>query len=288
MLKRMVIHLTGAVQGVGFRPFVYNLAVRHNLKGYVINDSQGVVIDIEGDEKNINQFLIALHTQKPPLAHIFSQEMEEKNIAGYKTFEIRKSKEKGKKEVFILPDVSTCEECFKELTDPENRRYRYPFINCTNCGPRFSIIEKLPYDRPNTTMKKFKMCPECEREYNNPEDRRFHAQPNACPVCGPHITLYTSDKKLVAEREEALKETVELLKKGKILAIKGVGGFHLVCDATSDFAIETLRERKRRGEKPFAVMFKDIQQIKEYAEITDFEEAVILSPEKPIVIVKKN
>ncbi|NPA52733.1 MAG: carbamoyltransferase HypF [Aquificae bacterium] len=287
MIKHLKLHLTGAVQGVGFRPFVYNLAKRLDLKGYVINDTHGVIIEIQGEEKNINQFLIALQTEKPPLAHIFSQEIEELPITEFQDFEIKKSKVVGKKEVFILPDISTCDECIKELTDPKNRRYRYPFINCTNCGPRFTIIEKLPYDRPNTTMKKFKMCPDCQKEYKNPKDRRFHAQPNACPVCGPHISLYTSDKKLLTEKEEALQKTIELLKKDKILAVKGIGGFHLVCDATSDKAINTLRERKKRGEKPFAVMFKNINQIKKYANITDFEEAVILSPERPIVIVKK-
>jgi len=172
------------------------------------------------------------------------------------------------------------------MNNKKDRRYRYPFINCTNCGPRFSIIERLPYDRPNTTMKKFRMCPDCEREYKDPSDRRFHAQPNACPVCGPHLSLYSSDRKFIAEREEALKIAVELLGKGKILAVKGIGGFHLVCDATDDKAIDLLRERKRRGEKPFAVMFRDIDQIKDYAEITPFEEAVILSPERPIVIVR--
>ncbi len=285
MKKHLKIHLTGAVQGVGFRPFVYNLAKKHSLNGYVINDTHGVVIEIEGNENDINRFLIELHTEKPPLAHIFSQEIEELPIENFEDFEIKKSKGKGKKEVFILPDISTCKECFEELTDPSNRRYRYPFINCTNCGPRFTIIEKLPYDRPNTTMKSFKMCPDCEAEYKDPSDRRFHAQPNACPVCGPHISLYTFDKKFVSEREEALKDVIELLKKGKIIAIKGIGGFHLVCDATNDTAIKTLRERKKRGEKPFAVMFKDIKQVKQYAYITDFEEATILSPERPIVIV---
>ncbi|WP_029520681.1 carbamoyltransferase HypF [Persephonella sp. IF05-L8] len=286
MVKHIKIHLTGAVQGVGFRPFVYNLARRYNLHGYVINDTHGVIIEIEGEEKNINQFLISLQTEKPPLAHIFSQEIEELPLSNFKDFEIRKSDTKGRKEVFILPDISTCDECLKELNDPKDRRYRYPFINCTNCGPRFTIIEKLPYDRPNTTMKKFKMCPECEKEYKDPSNRRFHAQPNACPVCGPHITLYTSDKQFVSEKEQALKDTIELLKQGKILAIKGIGGFHLVCDATNDKAIKILRERKKRGEKPFAIMFRDINQIKEYAEITPFEEAIILSPEKPIVVVK--
>ena len=285
--KHLKIHLTGAVQGVGFRPFVYNLAKKLNLTGYVINDTHGVIIEVEGDEENINQFLILLHKEKPPLTHIFSQEIEELLLVNFKTFEIKKSNIKGKKEVFILPDISTCDECLKELNDPKDRRYRYPFINCTNCGPRFTIIEKLPYDRPNTTMKKFKMCPECEKEYKDPSNRRFHAQPNACPVCGPYITLYTSDRKFVSEKEEAFIDTINLLKQGKILAIKGIGGFHLLCDATNDKAIKTLRERKKRGEKPFAVMFKDMQQIKKYTEITNFEEAIILSPEKPIVIVKK-
>ncbi len=286
MKKHLKIHLTGAVQGVGFRPFVYNTAKKFNLNGYVINDTHGVIIEVEGEERNINRFLISLQTEKPPLAHIFSQEIQELPLKGFTDFEIRKSKHRGKKEVFILPDISVCDECLRELDDPENRRYRYPFINCTNCGPRFSIIEKLPYDRPNTTMKQFRMCPECEREYKDPENRRFHAQPNACPVCGPHITLYSSDKKLITQKEEALEKTVQLLKEGNIIAIKGIGGFHLVCDATNDRALKKLRERKKRGEKPFAVMFRDINQIKEYAEISDFEEAVILSPERPVVIVR--
>ncbi|WP_456463687.1 carbamoyltransferase HypF [Persephonella sp.] len=286
MKKHLKIHLTGAVQGVGFRPFVYNTAKKFSLNGYVINDTHGVIIEVEGEERDINRFLISLQTEKPPLAHIFSQEIQELPLKGFTDFKIRKSKHRGKKEVFILPDISVCDECLKELDDPKNRRYRYPFINCTNCGPRFSIIEKLPYDRPNTTMKQFRMCPECEREYKDPEDRRFHAQPNACPVCGPHITLYSSDKKFITQKEEALEKTVRLLKEGKIIAVKGVGGFHLVCDATNDQALKKLRERKKRGEKPFAVMFRDINQIKEYAEITDFEEAVILSPERPVVIVR--
>ncbi|SNZ06924.1 Hydrogenase maturation protein, carbamoyltransferase HypF [Persephonella hydrogeniphila] len=287
MKKHIKIHITGAVQGVGFRPFVYNLAKKLGLKGYVINDTHGVVIEVEGKEKEINRFLISLQTEKPPLAHIFSQEIEELPLSDFKDFQIKKSEQTGKKEVFILPDISTCTECLKELTDPEDRRYRYPFINCTNCGPRFTIIERLPYDRPNITMKKFKMCPSCEKEYKDPNNRRFHAQPNACPVCGPYISLYTSDGKLVSERDKALEECINLLNEGKIIAVKGIGGFHLVCDATNNNTIETLRNRKKRGEKPFAIMFKDIEQIKQYADITDFEEAVILSPEKPIVIVRK-
>jgi len=287
MKKRVIVHLSGAVQGVGYRPFVYNLANRFGLNGYVTNDVQGVVIEVEGEENDINSFLLALHKEKPPLAHVFSQHIEEANPIGYTGFEIRESRTEGKKEVFVLPDIATCNQCIEEMNDPNDRRYMYPFINCTNCGPRFSIIERLPYDRPNTTMKEFKMCSLCEREYKNPSDRRFHAQPNACPACGPHVALYTSDKKFVAQKEEALDRVVSLLGEGKILAIKGVGGFHLVCDATNDKAVGILRERKRRGEKPFAVMFTGLDQVKEYADISLFEKTVILSPEKPVVIVKK-
>jgi len=281
------IKVFGSVQGVGFRPFVYRIASELFLKGFVLNSPQGVLIEVEGPKEVLDKFLIKLQKEKPPLAHIYSLELEVLPEKGYKTFEIRKSSEGGKKEVFVLPDIATCEECLKELFDPTNRRYRYPFINCTNCGPRFSIIERLPYDRKNTTMRKFKMCPDCEREYNDPSDRRFHAQPNACPVCGPWIELYTIGGKFIADREGALKKTVDLLREGKILAIKGLGGFHLACDATNERALKLLRERKRRGEKPFAVMFKDLDQIKEYAQISPFEEAVILSPETPIVLVKR-
>ncbi len=286
-VKHLKLKLTGAVQGVGFRPFVYRIAVKNNLKGYIINSTEGVIIEIEGEEENINNFLIELNTEKPPLAHIFSQEIDELPLANFEKFEIKQSKEKGKKEVFILPDISTCDECLKELFNPNDRRYRYPFINCTNCGVRFSIIEKLPYDRKNTTMKKFKMCSKCEEEYKNPTNRRFHAEPNACHECGPYISLFDNRKKHIADREEALKKTIDFIKEGKILAIKGVGGFHLVCDATKTSVIKTLRERKNRGEKPFAVMFKNIHMIKKFAKLTKFEEALIQSPERPIVIVEK-
>ncbi|WP_457601120.1 acylphosphatase, partial [Hydrogenivirga sp.] len=182
MRKRLRVKLKGAVQGVGFRPFVYRVARELSLGGFVINDSRGVLIEVEGEEADLFKFLRLLHERKPPLAHLFSQEVEELQPRGYEDFEIRKSEDTGEKEVFVLPDIATCDECLKELFDPGDRRYLYPFINCTNCGPRFTIVERLPYDRPNTTMKPFLMCPECRREYENPDDRRFHAQPNACPV----------------------------------------------------------------------------------------------------------
>ncbi len=287
MEKRFRISLQGAVQGVGFRPFVYNLATELSLRGFVINDSHGVLIEVEGPEQKIVEFLIRLNREKPPLAHIFSQEVEELSPKGYEDFTIRESDSKGEKEVFILPDVATCDECLRELFDPKDRRFLYPFINCTNCGPRFTIIEKLPYDRPNTTMKLFKMCPLCQEEYKDPKNRRFHAQPNACPQCGPHVSLFSREGKLLAEREKAIKKTVEALQEGKIVAVKGIGGFHLMCNATDEEAVQKLRERKKRQEKPFAVMFKNLEQVLEYGEPTDLEKALLLSPERPIVLINK-
>lgn len=286
-VKRLRIELKGAVQGVGFRPFVYRTAEELGLKGFVMNDSRGVLIEVEGEEEHLERFLIDLNLKKPPLAHLFSQGVDELPPAGYKNFEIRESEEEGRKEVFILPDIATCDECLRELFDTSDRRYLYPFINCTNCGPRFTIIEKLPYDRPNTTMKVFEMCPDCEREYRDPLNRRFHAQPNACPVCGPWLSLYTPSGELIAQRQKALELSLKMLKEGKILAVKGIGGFHLLCDATSEEAVKKLRERKRRQGKPFAVMFRDLSQVEEYAKPTELEKALLLSPERPIVLVRK-
>lgn len=286
-MRRLKVKLRGAVQGVGFRPFVYRLAKSLGLKGYVINDSKGVEIEVEGEEKELARFLLKLSKDKPPLARIYSQEILYLEPIGYSDFEIRKSKEEGEKEVLILPDIATCEDCLKELFDPSDRRYLYPFINCTNCGPRFTIIEKLPYDRKNTTMKAFKMCSDCEKEYKNPLDRRFHAQPNACPKCGPWVSLYDNRKNLVAQKQEALSILIEEIKKGKIVAVKGIGGFHLVCDATNEKAVRLLRERKRRQEKPFAVMFRDLKQVEEFTNPSELEKALLLSPERPIVLIKK-
>ncbi|RMH04690.1 MAG: carbamoyltransferase HypF, partial [Aquificota bacterium] len=284
---RLRISLRGAVQGVGFRPFVFRLATELGLKGWVINDTLGVRIEVEGEEGALHSFLLRLNLEKPPLAHIYSQEVEYLADVGYTTFEIRRSKEEGKKEVLILPDIATCEECLRELFDPKDRRYLYPFINCTNCGPRFSIIEKLPYDRVNTTMKAFKMCPTCQEEYEDPANRRFHAQPNACPLCGPQVSLYTNQGELKAKGYKALELVAQALRDGLIVAVKGIGGFHLMCDATNEEAVRLLRERKRRWEKPFAVMFRDLEQVRLYAEPTQLEEALLVSPERPIVLLKK-
>ena len=282
---RLCLKISGAVQGVGFRPFVYRLAKELCLKGFVVNDTKGVYVEAEGSKERLEEFLLRLNTEKPPLARIHSLEFNFLEPAGYEDFEIRESAEVGSKEAFILPDMSTCEDCLFELFDPSDRRYLYPFINCTNCGPRFTIIENLPYDRPNTTMKVFKMCPECEKEYHEPTNRRFHAQPNACPKCGPWLSLYTQEGKLLAEREEALELAVKFLREGKILAVKGIGGFHLMCDATKEESVSLLRERKRRKEKPFAVMFRDTDHVLMYLQPTELELALLTSPERPIVLV---
>jgi len=287
MLRRLVVNLKGAIQGVGMRPFVYRIAKELGLKGYVLNNSSGVTIEIEGDKDILDKFLLKLHRDKPPLAHIFSQELNYKEPCGYKDFEIRQSTDEGRIEVAVIPDIAICELCLKELLDLKDRRYAYPFINCTNCGPRFTIIENLPYDRPNTTMKVFMMCPECEREYEGPADRRFHAQPNACRICGPHVSLYRNDGTLLAERGDAIYTLIRGIEDGSIVAVRGIGGFHLICDARDEGTVSLLRERKRRQEKPFAVMFPDIESVKRYADISILEEAFLLSPERPIVLIKR-
>ncbi len=283
---RLKVNVTGVVQGVGFRPFVYRLARELNLRGFVLNNELGVTIEVEGSKEKLIEFLRRLQEEKPPAAAIYSISSQFLEEVGYREFEIRKSQKGGEVKVSILPDLATCNDCLRELFDPKDRRYLYPFINCTNCGPRYTIILSLPYDRENTTMKDFKMCPECEREYNDPLNRRFHAQPNACPVCGPHVWLIDSQGKRVAEREEAIKGVAEWIREGKIVAIKGLGGFHLVCDATNEKALRELRLRKRREEKPFAVMFKDIEQVKEFAQVSPLEEVVLRRVEAPIVILK--
>jgi hydrogenase maturation protein HypF len=285
-MKRLKVHVKGAVQGVGFRPFVYRLAEELKLKGFVINDTKGVQIEVEGDMKSLELFLLKLSSEKPPLARIHFVDFQFLEPLGYEDFQIRESSELGEREVFVLPDMATCEDCLRELFDPSDRRYLYPFINCTNCGPRFTIVERLPYDRPNTTMKGFTMCSKCLKEYEDPKDRRFHAQPNACPRCGPWLSLYSSRGEILAEKDRALELAVEILKSGGILALKGIGGFHLMCDATSEAVVSLLRERKRRREKPFAVMFSSLEEILFYAEPSNLERALLLSPERPIVLLK--
>ncbi|NOZ69025.1 MAG: carbamoyltransferase HypF [Deferribacteres bacterium] len=284
---RLKIDITGLVQGVGFRPFVFKLAEELGLKGYVLNNATGVLIEVEGEEGKLSEFLLRLDSEKPDISRIFSLQHAFLEESGFTGFEIRKSMDKGDKRVFILPDISACEECLRDVTEPRDRRFLYPFTNCTNCGPRFTIIEKLPYDRRNTSMKNFSMCPACKKEYHMDSDRRFHAQPIACWACGPWISLYDREGQVLCEKESALEKTVNLIRKGYIIAAKGIGGYHLICDATTEDTVRRLRERKHREEKPLAVMFPDIEAIRQEMNITPLEERAITSIEKPVVIVEK-
>jgi hydrogenase maturation protein HypF len=277
----------GAVQGVGFRPFTYRLATELGLNGWVLNSAQGVFIEVEGERSGLDQFLLRLEKDKPPRAIIQSLEPSFLDPVGYERFEVRSSQDDGAKAALILPDVATCPACLSEILDPPNRRFRYPFTTCTDCGPRFSIIEALPYDRPNTTMKRFPMCPECSREYEDPEDRRFHSQPNACPACGPQLALWSSAGAVLAERGGALNQAAEAVKAGQVLALKGLGGFQLLVDARNEQAVQCLRDRKQRDEKPFALMYPSLEQVGKLCEVSPFEERLLRAPEAPIVLLRR-
>jgi len=284
-LKLASISVRGIVQGVGFRPFVYGLAVKHNLKGWVYNTSEDVKIEVEGAAEAIKQFERELETEAPPLAHIENVTIEYHPPLGYKNFEIRHSQAQEGKYQLISPDVATCQACLGELLNPEDRRYRYPFTNCTNCGPRFTIIEDMPYDRPKITMRYFQMCPQCQAEYDNPLDRRFHAQPNACPQCGPQVELVDNQGNLITGSNPVAAAS-QLLKEGKIVAIKGLGGFLLACDATNDTVVKTLRQRKKRSSKPFAIMVTTVGEAKRHCYVSPEEENLLTSPQSPIVLMR--
>ena len=272
--------MTGIVQGVGFRPFVYSLAARHSLTGTVGNTSSGVIIEIQGVGEAARAFIDELRNSPPPLAVIDSiaiQDIDAKSDSG---FVIVDSRAQPLASTPISPDIAVCAGCLREMFDPADRRYRYPFINCTNCGPRFTIIQDIPYDRPLTTMRAFPMCFECEAEYHDPGNRRFHAQPNACPVCGPQVSFGT------LARDAAILAAIEALRDGRIVAIKGIGGFHLACDATNDLAVRTLRDRKGRGAKPFAMMARDLERVRRYAHVSDDEAQLLTAKERPIVLLR--
>jgi hydrogenase maturation protein HypF len=285
-LEGVRIHITGVVQGVGFRPFIYGLATRFGLFGWVRNTSAGVDIELDGPPKAIAAFTEDLREDAPPLARIDEISVQTTAPNGFTEFQIIHSKPLRGAFQPISPDVCMCADCERELFQPQDRRYRYPFINCTNCGPRFTIIEDIPYDRPNTTMKSFEMCPQCAAEYTDPLDRRFHAQPIACPICGPHIWLEVQGRRII-EREGALSETRQLLQAGKIVAIKGLGGFHLACDATNKAAVMALRRRKLRVDKAFAVMMPDVESVAGQCTLNDTEREKLLSYERPIVILQR-
>jgi hydrogenase maturation protein HypF len=279
------ISVRGVVQGVGFRPFVYQLAVKHNLRGWVRNTSEDVKIEVEGEGGDIESFLNGLRTGAPPLARIEDITATAGPPAGYARFEIKQSIAEAGKYQLVSPDIATCPDCLREIFDPKDRRHRYPFTNCTNCGPRFTIIADIPYDRPSTTMKAFRMCPACQREYDDPLDRRFHAQPNACPVCGPQLELVGAGGNKIA-CDDIIARTGELLKDGEIVAVKGLGGFLLACDATSDEAVNRLRQRKNRPAKPLAVMVTGLDEAREHCEINEAEAGLLTSPGSPIVLMK--
>jgi hydrogenase maturation protein HypF len=285
--ERLKVTVRGAVQGVGFRPFVYRLATEFSLKGWVLNSSQGVFLEVEGAPAELRQFLLRLEKDKPSRAIIQSLESSFLDATGYDTFEIRYSDDAGAKTVLILPDIAPCADCLREIADPADRRHRYPFINCTNCGPRFSIIEDLPYDRAHTTMRAFTMCPACDREYHDPLDRRFHAQPNACPACGPQLELWDAQGNVLAARDDALRATAEKIHTGEIVALKGIGGFQFLADARSETAVQRLRERKHREEKPFAVMHPSAESAARDCELSDLERRLLASAEAPIVLLHR-
>ncbi len=284
---RLCVTIQGAVQGVGFRPFICRLASGLGLAGWVRNSPQGVSLEVEGAMQELQQFLLRLRSEKPPLSFIQSLESSILDPVGHTGFEVRPSDASGAKTALLLPDIATCAECWREIFDPSNRRSRYPFTNCTHCGPRFSIIEGLPYDRINTTMRSFKMCDQCQAEYEDRLDRRFHAQPNACPECGPHLELWDRAGRALASHDEALLGAADAIRSAAILAVKGVGGFHLVVDARSQEAVLRLRWRKVREEKPFALMAPTLDWVRRHCEVSPMEERLLSSPEAPIVLLRR-
>jgi hydrogenase maturation protein HypF len=286
-MQGLRVHITGIVQGVGFRPFVYILAARLQLNGWVKNTSAGVEIEVDGEAGTLDQFVQSLRSEAPDLSRIDSLTVIPQPLTGFSSFEILDSVSVAGAFQPISPDVSLCLDCLREMFDPNDRRYRYPFINCTNCGPRFTIIKDLPYDRPKTTMADFPMCPDCEREYKDPLDRRFHAQPVACPVCGPRVSFERAGHEEIIAPDDAIAETRKALQKGEIVAIKGLGGFHLACDATNAQAVAELRGRKLRVDKPFALMMPDMETIEQHCHVSGAERELLRSSARPIVLLKK-
>ncbi len=272
-MQRLRITLRGAVQGVGFRPFVYRLATEMSLTGWVLNSSAGLVVEVEGPTEQLNRFEQRLEQERPRASVVSVRESAWLVAEGSTRFEIRASDHDSGKTVDVLPDLATCSDCREELFDPENRRFEYPFTNCTNCGPRYTIVVDIPYDRPNTTMRDFVFCPRCREEYENPANRRFHAQPNACPVCGPRL-------------DGTLEDTVEALRQGEIVALKGIGGFQLLVDARNPEAVARLRERKHREEKPFALMMPSLEVVRTYCEVSPAEVELLESQAAPIVLLQ--
>jgi len=279
------IRVRGIVQGVGFRPFIFRLAKRLQLGGWVCNGESGVEIHVEGEAAVIQSFIQEIRTSPPPSAQVTEMEIGDAAVEGLADFQIRESMRKDRPTVHIPADLAVCPSCLAELFDPADRRFLYSYSNCTECGPRYTVIQRLPYDRPHTTMRTWALCPSCSAEYHEPTDRRFHAQPIACPECGPHYYLL-SDGRELREEKKAIEQAAELLRAGRIMAVKGLGGYHLACDAENAQAVWTLRERKRRREKPFALMAKDLETARTLVELSAEEEELLLSPARPIVLAR--
>jgi hydrogenase maturation protein HypF len=283
--RRREVVVRGVVQGVGFRPFIYRLALDESLAGFVGNGTGGVLIEIEGAVAQLDEFLTRLRREKPPMARIDSVLVRDLPATGETSFRIVASEGVGRVRTGIPADAATCPDCLRELLDPKDRRYRYPFINCTNCGPRFTITRRIPYDRPQTSMSMFPMCPTCQREYDDPANRRFHAQPNACWKCGPRVWLVGADG-MEIDTDDAVTACIDRMVSGQIMAIKGIGGFHLSVDATSAAAVMRLRERKRRYGKPLAVMVRDLDAARAVCKLTDGEASMLMTPARPIVLAR--
>jgi hydrogenase maturation protein HypF len=287
VIERARVVVRGAVQGVGFRPFVYRLATDLGLAGWVLNSSHGVFIEIEGERAALDAFLIRLSSDHPPLASIHSLETTILDAVAHTGFEIRVSEESGTPTTLVMADIATCPECLREVGDASERRHRYPFTNCTNCGPRFTIIEALPYDRVHTSMRSFPMCDDCRREYEDPRDRRFHAQPIACPACGPQLAAWDAAGRVLAVRDDALRAVAEAIAGGAVAAIKGLGGFHLVVDAADGARVARLRQRKHREEKPFALLAPSLEAVMTFCDVSPLEARLLTSPEAPIVLLQR-
>lgn len=285
-VERLRVAVRGAVQGVGFRPFVHRLAGELGLAGWVANDAGGAVLEVEGGAESVRRFLTRLPAELPAHAVLTGLEPVFLAPAGLTGFSIRASLG-GAKTALIQPDIAACPECLREMRDPEDRRYRYPFVNCTHCGPRYSIVEALPYDRANTTMRDFPLCADCRAEYDDPRDRRFHAQPIACPACGPRLELWDATGRVLCRRDAALTAAARALADGKVVAVKGVGGFQLWADAFDEDAVNALRIRKGRRQKPFALMVADLAAARRVAEFDAMEERLLASSEAPIVLLRR-
>ena len=290
-MQRLRLEIQGAVQGVGFRPFVYRLAQDFELTGWVNNSASGITIEVEGRRSPLNLFLKKLQTDLPCNARIEQLKNTWLEPVGFQSFEIRAS-QTGEKTAVVLPDLATCSECIAEIFDSQNRRYHYPFTNCTHCGPRYSIIETLPYDRPLTSMADFPMCADCEKEYDDPGDRRFHAQPNACTTCGPKLNFINNSEEFPITQRDLrgsphITQTIEHIQNGKIITLKGLGGYQLIVDARNYDAVQTLRDRKHRPDKPFAVMYPNLAAVKAHCHVSDLEEKLLTSQASPIVLLQK-